>query len=847
MKRYLFIIISIWAALWWFDSSGQLVYNNGSTIFLATGATVQVNGSVQNQAGTITVSGSPAANIYITGDLTNNDIINGAGNIHLWGNWINNATFNHNNGTVFLKGGNQTLGGTQVTTFYNLTLMGTGIKTQAINEIVAGVLNLNDRELATQTYTMFVTNTATNAIQRTTGFVSSLNGGYLSRQTNQSATYLFPVGSSAGTLRYRPVELTPASANPNTYVVRMANVDATTEGYDRSQVEAGLCQINPYFYHQINRTAGSDAVNMRIYYDVATDGNWNLLARWYTSPNEWKALAGSSTSSGTPMYYGWVNAWNDFSQQAFALARTAPTVNLGNDTTICSGTTLTLNAGAGFDSYQWNTGATTSSINVSAGGTYSVTVTAGLCSARDTINITVVNTPVVDLGPNQNACNGNTVQLDAGNPGATYQWNTGATTQTITVSSSGTYSVTVTNAGLCSATDQVTITFYPNPVVNLGNDTSICQGSSLTLNAGNPGATYLWSTGQTSQTINVSSGGTYGVTVTYGGVCTASDQITITLLPSPTVDLGPDITLCSGQQATLDAGNPGATYQWNTGANSQTIIVSTSGTYSVTVTNSNNCSSSDAVTVNVLPYADASITTADTEYCSNEGVVQLTAATSGGVWSGPGITNSSSGLWNPAVAGSGTHQIIYTISGQCGDADTIYLIVYPAPVVDLHIQNQTCIDSADAKAWVTVTNGTQPYSYHWSNNQTTDSIVNVLPGVYSVTVTDAKGCRDVKSGTILASNTYCGDIGIWIPDIFSPNGDGQNDVLYLLGGGVKELKFFIYDRWGEKVFETTTLSEGWDGTFRGKPVDPGVFVYYLSATFVNGESIVKKGNITVVR
>ena len=271
---------------------------------MATGATVQVNGSVQNQAGTITVSGSPAANIYITGDLTKNDIINGAGNIHLWGNWINNATFNHNNGTVFLKGGNQTLGGTQVTTFYNLTLMGTGIKTQAINEILAGVLNLNDRELATQTYTMFVTNTATNAIQRITGFVSSLNGGYLSRQTNQSATYLFPVGSSVGTLRYRPVELTPASANPNTYVVRMANVDATTEGYDRFQVEGGLCQINPYFYHQINRTAGSDAVNMRVYYDVATDGNWNLLARWYTSPNQWKALAGSSTSSGTPMYYG---------------------------------------------------------------------------------------------------------------------------------------------------------------------------------------------------------------------------------------------------------------------------------------------------------------------------------------------------------------------------------------------------------------------------------------------------------------------------------------------------------------------------------------------------------------
>lgn len=842
-KGFLIIILSCW---WWLGA--QLFYNNGAVVHLKSGALVQVNGSLENAAsGTLTLEAAPASDLYVTGDLTNNATINGGGNIHLWGNWTNNATFNHNNGHVMLKGGNQILGGTQMTTFYNLTLLGTGIKTQAQHEQVAGVLNLNDRELATQTYTMYVLNTATNAIQRTTGFVSSLNGGYLSRQTNQNAIYLFPVGSSVGTLRYRPVELTPASAAANTYVVRMANVDATTEGYDRSLMEAGICQINPYFYHQINRTSGADAVNMRIYYDPSQDGSWDNLARWYLAPNQWRNLVGSATSSGTPLYYGWVNAWNDFSQQAFALSRSTPVVNLGNDTTICSGNPLTLDAGAGFDSYNWSTGASTQTIQVSSSGTYSVTVTAGVCNATDNIQVTVINTPVVELGPNQNICQGQTVILDAGNPGASYNWSTNENTQTITVGTSGTYSVTVTNGGLCSATDQVTITVYPNPVINLGNDTAFCQGNTIVLNAGNPGATYSWNTGSNNQTITVNSSGTYSVTVTYGGICSASDAIQITVWPAPVVDLGPDITLCQGQQAILDAGNPGSTYIWSTNEFTQTIVVSTSGTYSVTVTNSNNCSASDAVVVTVQPYADATITTTDTTYCFNEGPVQLTAVTSGGTWTGPGITNVQTGTWTPSTAGTGTHMIIYTIAGQCGDKDTIYLVVLPAPDVQIYSQNQICKDSADGKAWVQVTGGTQPYVYQWNTNASTDSITHLMPGIYAITVTDVNGCRDSKSVNILASDNYCGDIGIWVPDIFSPNGDGVNDVLYVLGGGVKQLQFFIYDRWGEKVFETSTLQQGWDGTFRGKPVDPGVFVYYLSATFVNDETVVKKGNITVVR
>jgi gliding motility-associated-like protein len=86
-----------------------------------------------------------------------------------------------------------------------------------------------------------------------------------------------------------------------------------------------------------------------------------------------------------------------------------------------------------------------------------------------------------------------------------------------------------------------------------------------------------------------------------------------------------------------------------------------------------------------------------------------------------------------------------------------------------------------------------------------------------------------------------------VPNIFSPNGDGNNDIAFVRGVGVEYLNFVIFDRWGEKVFETNDINNGWDGTFRGQKMNNGVFVYYLQATFKNGEEVTKKGDITLIR
>ncbi|MDQ2180886.1 hypothetical protein M0051_19630, partial [Marinifilum sp. D714] len=171
----------------------------------------------------------------------------------------------------------------------------------------------------------------------------------------------------------------------------------------------------------------------------------------------------------------------------------------------------------------------------------------------DDVNVTVHPNPVVDLGLDQETCAGGTITLDAGNLGATYLWSNGETTQDITVSTSGNYSVVVTDANGCSATDDVNVTVHPNPVVDLGLDQETCAGGTITLDAGNAGANYLWSNGATSQTITISTSGNYSVVVTDANGCSATDDVDVTVHPNPVVDLGLDQETCAGGTITLDA------------------------------------------------------------------------------------------------------------------------------------------------------------------------------------------------------------------------------------------------------------------------------------------------------
>lgn len=202
-----------------------------------------------------------------------------------------------------------------------------------------------------------------------------------------------------------------------------------------------------------------------------------------------------------------------------------PIVKLGNDTSICKDQSIVLNSDNSGMNYKWSTSEYEQKINVSKAGKYWVNVTNKGCSGSDTILVKLLPSPKVNIGEYLLLCDGMVQTLYGGAGGVSCFWSTGENTQSIKIASSGTYWVKVSNS-LCTSTDTVDATFEPSPKIFLGNDITLCGKDSTVLNAGNTGATYLWSTGDSSPSIKVNRTGTYYVTVNKG-ICAATDTIYI--------------------------------------------------------------------------------------------------------------------------------------------------------------------------------------------------------------------------------------------------------------------------------------------------------------------------------
>jgi len=737
-QRFKIVFVVITALLnlpMWAQS---VLYNNGTELFLNTGAIVVVNGNTENHAGTFANNG----NISLNGDITNDAQISGDGNYYLTGDWNNNQSFTGGSSTVFLQGANQIIGGSSSTTFNNLSLSGTGIKYLHINTQLTNILDLSDREMATEGYVLAVQNTNTNAIQRTTGFVSSLTNGYLQRFTNATSTYLFPVGSSIGTQRYRPVEITPQSSSLASFNVRMVNNDATLDGYNRTVVDSGLCKLEPDFYHLISRDSGTTDATISIFYDALSDGYWDEIANWQSVV--WHPLGNTILTQGTPLNQLTSPTITSFTNEPYIMAASPPIVNLGSDTSICPGTLVTLDAGSGFDSYIWSTGDTTQTIDVYTAGTYSVTVTLGTCTASDEIKVTEHLLNII-VGTEDTICQGANAQLFASG-GTSYLWSTGDTASNITVSPTTitTYYVTVSD-NMCSQTDSVTIYVSDLPIVDAGQDQTICINDSVTLIATGNGTTYFWNTGDSTASITVhpTTTTTYTVTVTNDNGCTASDNVTITVISAVNVTISGDNDICMGDNTTLTAS--GATnYQWNTGQTDSSILVSPISDSTFTVTGSiGSCSDTATITVSVhsVPVAYAGT---DTTICSGNTV---TLSASGGdsyAWSN-GNNNSSQ-----QVAPQATTTYFVTVSNvyNCTDTDDVTVTVNQTPVANAGSNQTICYGETTP---LSASGGT---TYQWSADATLSNVNIANPTAsplatttYFVTVSNGN-CYDTDSITV---------------------------------------------------------------------------------------------------
>ena len=265
MKNYIHIAIILftsnlgWSQLFFNDAIVN-IQNGGIMIIKTASLENSNNGSLQN-----------AGQLIIEKDFINNGLTDGlnsnTGLFQIQENWINNNDFNADNSTVELYGNDQLITGTSVTDFYNLNLTGSGVKIMQINSKTEW-LDLTSVELNTTNYIMEIHNPDVNAINRTSGFVSSTNDGHLQRWTNSTNDYLFPVGSSIGTFRYRPIIFTPYDNSLNIFGVRLANNNPSNDGYSIIKRDPTVESINNLYYHHLYQNQGNSEANVTFLYKL---------------------------------------------------------------------------------------------------------------------------------------------------------------------------------------------------------------------------------------------------------------------------------------------------------------------------------------------------------------------------------------------------------------------------------------------------------------------------------------------------------------------------------------------------------------------------------------------------
>lgn len=396
------------------------------------------------------------------------------------------------------------------------------------------------------------------------------------------------------------------------------------------------------------------------------------------------------------------------------------------DTSFCAGDSVLLNAGNSGASYAWSTGDSSQTLMVYSGGSYFVTVTIGSCQDSAAISVMEMTAGGLELGSDTILCNGTSLLLDANIPnGASYSWSTMDTTVSINVSLTGTYWVEVTDSNGCKIRDSIWIDEETIAVV-LPTDTAFCAGDSIWLDAGNAGASFSWSNGTGNQSLVVQSGGNYGVTVT-GTQCIDSAMVNVIEDTIPTVFLGNDTTFCEPTNWILDGGNPGSSFLWSTNDNSQQIMVNQPGTYLVEVTNLAGCSNSDTILLDFLE--NTSALGSDTSLCSGGNLV-LNAGNPGANYTW------STGATTPTVVvdSTGWYSVLADFTA-CQFMDSVFVGVNPLPSPFLGQDTTLCPDDflvLDASAEL----GT----YLWSNGSTGANLLVDNAGVYAVEVTDSFGC-----------------------------------------------------------------------------------------------------------
>jgi len=457
--------------------------------------------------------------------------------------------------------------------------------------------------------------------------------------------------------------------------------------------------------------------------------------------------------------------------------------NAGSDVSICNGESVTLTASGGVD-YDWSTGDTSASISVSPTQTttYTVTVTDSFGNSdSDSVIVIVNNLPSLTISEDVTITEGESITL-AVSGAETYQWSTGETSSTITVSplETTTYTVTGYSATGCEVTEQVRVSVVADVIADAGSDVSICNGESVTLTASG-GVDYDWNTGDISPSITVSptQTTTYTVTVMDSFGNSDTDSVIVTVNDLPIISVSDNITIVEGESTSLSV-NGAETYLWNTGETSNTIIVSPTETTTYSVSGITNSCTSELkdITVTVTPLFRASAGS-DARVCDNQSYEVVLTANEGDsyLW--------STGETTQSIVVSPMSTSTYSVTVALGEqTDTDEVVVYVDPSPDVVIENGTSVDILNGDFVTLSVSGAN--SYQWDNGATQPNIA-VSPS--TTTTYEVRGfvgeCYDDKQVTVNVLQPVMADAGqdvsICLNDLTTLTATGGDDYVWSTG------------------------------------------------------------------